>query len=98
MARRITRAFVEARIDTVNQLLGYSGTELPQTDGKVYLYGAYGSWAVHQYTGGHGGARTLHELSTLQEASIFLGGMIAALRELQAREIAADEAARRATR
>lgn len=97
MARqRITRAFVEARVDTVNRLLGFEAPVEFSTVGAVYLYGAYGDWAVHQWTNEAGGIRTLHELGSHREASIFLGGMIAALREVQVREIAAEEAARRA--
>jgi hypothetical protein len=78
MTYRITRAHVEAKLDTINRMLGNTD---PNGVGTLELSGAYGGWAIHQIcneargvrdlTGGHG---------PLREASLFASGMIAALR------------------
>lgn len=79
---RITAKFLEARVDTVNGLLGFQTENVKwSTVGAVRLSHAYGGYAVHRVcnesggvsdlTGGHGSGR---------EAAAFLGGMIEALR------------------
>lgn len=72
MTQRITTEHLEAKV-------GFTDVTW-QTDGAIHLYGAYGSTAVHQYSGTSGGSRDLSTLGTKREAAIFLSGMIAALR------------------
>jgi hypothetical protein len=101
MARRITRAFVQARIDIVNRLLGYDvpkggivwSNQSPPI-GAVYLSGAYGGWAVYQWVNEHAGATDLsgHGHATLHEASTFLAGVIEGLRMADANRILKGEA------
>lgn len=86
MARqRITRAFLEARVDTVNRLLGHPVPTPYSTDGAVTLSLAYGGYAVHQWSGPNGGRSSLTDgHGPAREAALFLGGMIAALRAVEA--------------
>lgn len=80
---RITRKHLEAQAEIVNKFRGLEGAGY-STVGAVTISGAYGGYAVHEYsnemggvrdlTGGHGPAR---------EASMFLRGMIEALRTIE---------------
>lgn len=90
MTQRITRAFVEARIDNVNRLMGFVSDDEPDkpyrlaynTVGAIYLSSAYNGYAVYQWMNDAGGVNDLSGgHGTLREAATFLQGMITALHE-----------------
>lgn len=81
MTQRINVAFLEARVDTVNRMLGYPVPTPYGTEGAVTLSRSYGGYAVHQWNGPHGGVSSLTAgHGPARETAGFLGGMIAALR------------------
>lgn len=77
---RITDEHLEAKVDTVNRLMGIEVPTPYSTNNAVHLYKAYGSVAVHAYVGPHGGSSDLSTLGTKREAANFLDGMIKAIR------------------
>lgn len=80
MSQRITDAFLQARVDTVNRLLGNPEGAGYSTPGVVVLSGAYGGTGVHRYANESGGVSDLmggHY--TKREVAHFLQGMIQAL-------------------
>jgi hypothetical protein len=84
MAERITEKFLQARIDTVNRLLGFDPETVRwNTVGTVQLYGAYGATAVHRVVNDAGGVSDLSGLGTRREIGLYLAGMIEALRITQ---------------
>lgn len=78
---RITAAHLEAKVSTINRLLGFaSGAPYP-TPGAVLLYSAYGGRGVHRVSNTAGGQEDLMGgCQPARECSRFLDGMIAALR------------------
>ena len=79
---RITDSILDARVATINSLLGHGTDPERGTNGSIVLHKAYGSTAVRQYSGTGMGEATLSDLGTKREAYIFLSGMIAAVRAL----------------
>lgn len=81
MSARITDKFLQARVNTVNRMLGFDPASVTwNTVGAVVLYGAYGATAVHRVSNTSGGVSDLSGLGTKREISFFLAGMIEALR------------------
>ena len=74
---RITKKYVQARLDILNRALGFTETSW-NTVGALSLYDAYGSTGVVRVVNTSGGVSTLKGLGTLREAEIFIDGMIAA--------------------
>lgn len=79
---RITNAMLDARVATINRMLGFGDEPAYSTVGAIVLEGAYGSTAVAQYCNKSGGVRMLHDYGTKREAYVFLNGMIQASRAL----------------
>ena len=84
MAQRITEAQLRSKIDNVNRLLGFEGSErgfVPGApDGSLCYSSAYGGHSVHRYTGGNRGVSDLlggH--GPARELAMFLDGMREAL-------------------
>lgn len=81
MSNRITKAHLEAKVRIVNAMLGNPEDAPYPTPGVVVLSGAYGGTGVHRVVNEHGGQEDLMGYhGTKSEASLFLSGMIAALR------------------
>jgi len=80
MADRVTRAQLEAKVQTVNSMLGFRDVTY-RTVGAIELALAYGGTKVVQITEHHG-ARELSPdgYGTMKQAATFLDGMLAALR------------------
>lgn len=78
---RMTKAILNAKVDNVNRLLGFDPTtNLYAVEGAITLYGAYGGYGVHRYSGGRGGVSDLMGgCQTAREAARFLDGMREAL-------------------
>lgn len=81
MSSRITQAHIDAKVDTVNSLLGVQYPEV----GAIYLYMAYGGVSVAETINEHGGIRQLTGIGTKREAATFLDGMIIGIREAKER-------------
>ena len=78
---RITDKFLQARCATINRALGHPENAGYSTPGVVHLSHAYGGTGVHRYVTTGGGVTDLMGYhGTKREASLFLGGMIEALR------------------
>lgn len=75
---RITKKHLQAKVAIINGMLGYDA--LWNTVGAVRLYCAYGGYGVHRVVNTAGGVDDLLPCGTAREASMFLQGMIAALR------------------
>lgn len=84
MATRITRGHVEAKLATVNRMLGIEKPG-PFAPGSVDLGGAYGGWRVEQVTSKDHSIRVLSTsgYATMRDCDTFVDGMIAALRIAQ---------------
>ena len=82
MTQRMTISHIEAKVDTVNRLLGFDPAEVKwNTVGAVCLERAYGATGVRQTSNESGGERDLMGgLGTMRECAHFLNGMIQALR------------------
>jgi hypothetical protein len=79
---RITRKILEAKVATVNGLLGFDVDALQyNTVGSVQLYGAYGATAVHRVVNEAHGITDLSGFGTMKETAAFLSGMITGLRK-----------------
>ena len=84
MTYRITDAHLEAKVETINKMLGFKGDEPYSTPGMVVLAGAYGGKGVHRYCNTAGGVSDLMGgYYTKREVSHFLNGMIQALRAVE---------------
>jgi len=78
---RITRKMVDARIESVNVLLGHGENPAYSTVGAVTLGSAYGGYRVERYCNDAGAVSTLtNGYGTLREAYGFLQGMLSGLR------------------
>lgn len=85
MTQRITKAHLQAKVDTVNRMLGIDPEAPYSTIGKVTLSGAYGGTGVHRYVNVFGGvADLMGGHYSKREVGHFLNGMIAALRIVRA--------------
>ena len=82
MTQRMTISHIEAKVDTVNRILGFDPDAVSwDTVGAITLYRAYGSTGVRQTLNKSGGERDLMGgLGTMRECAHFLNGMIQALR------------------
>ena len=77
---RITVKHLEAKVETINAMLGY---ESPAWNvvGSVHLYQAFSAYGVHRVVNTSGGVDSIMpEMGTAREARQFLSGMISALR------------------
>lgn len=80
MADRMTRPRLEAKVQTVNRLLGFRDVTY-RTVGAIELQYAYGGVQVGQITEGHGiSTLSTDGYGTMAQAGTFLDGMMAALR------------------
>lgn len=85
---KITRKFLQARVDIVNGMLGFDVDALEyNTIGSIQLCSAYGATAVHRVVNDAHGVEAICELGTAREAASFLSGMIAALRIAQGERV-----------
>lgn len=84
MTERINRAHVDAKVVTVNRMLGIENPNW-NVPGSVELDGAYGGHRVDQVTSEGHSVTPLSGFGygTLRECANFLDGMIAALRITQ---------------
>jgi len=74
---RITDRVLNARLDTVNGLLGFR----EGVDGSFTIYQAYGCTTVRRISGDSGGQSDIGApFGTKREALVFLDGMVTALR------------------
>jgi hypothetical protein len=76
---RITVTHLQAKVDTLNAMLGHDAPEW-NTVGSVRLYRAYGGTGVHRVMNTSGGVTELAPIGTAKEANAFLSGIITALR------------------
>jgi hypothetical protein len=92
MTQRITDGMIEARIDTINRMLGHETVPVPySTIGGVVRASAYGGTGVHRYNNEFGGVSDLFGgYSTKREVYNFLQGMIQALRIVEDQKKALD--------
>lgn len=82
MTMRITTAHLEAKVATINAMLGVENPSY-NVPGTIEIAGAYGGTAVHQVVNTGHGVSILTGYGTKREAGMFLDGMIAALRITQ---------------
>ena len=80
MTYRVTNSVLQARLDSVNRMLGNPPDAPYSTVGVLVLYGAYGGMTVHQYMNEAGGVSDLMGgIFTRREVLLFLNGMVRAL-------------------
>jgi hypothetical protein len=81
MTQRMTKAHVEAKLATVNRMIGTPDPDW-NTPRSIKLDGAYNGWRVVQVPSDGRGDSALSGFGygTLRECANFLDGMIAALR------------------
>jgi len=84
---RVTKGHLEAQVDIINRLFGYDDPKW-DTVGAVRLSCAYGGYGVYRVLNASGGiADLMGGHLTAREASQFLSGMVAALRQVALQDI-----------